>query len=100
MLYFLYPLTIDHYLRNHQGEKTWALVTGSSSGIGEGIAYELCSHGFNVVLHGRNDEKLSRVQASLLAEYPKVQVRKVIADAGSFTASAIDDIVANLQDIH
>lgn len=60
----------------------------------------LCSHGFNVVLHGRNAEKLSQVQASLLAEYPKVQVRKVIADAGSFTTSAIDDIVADLQDIH
>jgi 17beta-estradiol 17-dehydrogenase / very-long-chain 3-oxoacyl-CoA reductase len=100
MLYFLYPSTLDRYLRDYQGEKSWALVTGSSDGIGKGIAHELCSHGFNVVLHGRNAEKLSRVQASLLAEYPKVQVRKVIADAGSFTASAIDDIVANLQDIH
>jgi 17beta-estradiol 17-dehydrogenase / very-long-chain 3-oxoacyl-CoA reductase len=100
MLYFLYPSTLGRYLRDYQGEKSWALVTGSSDGIGKGIAHELSSHGFNVVLHGRNAEKLSRVQASLLAEYPKVQVRKVIADAGSFTASAIDDVVANLQDIH
>src|SRR5271154_6519096 len=81
MLYFLYPSTLGRYLRDYQGEKSWALVTGSSDGIGKGIAYELCSHGFNVVLHGRNAEKLSRVQASLLAEYPKVQVRKVITDA-------------------
>jgi NAD(P)-dependent dehydrogenase (short-subunit alcohol dehydrogenase family) len=75
MLYFLYPSTLDRYLRDYQGEKSWALVTGSSDGIGKGIAHELCSHGFNVVLHGRNAEKLSRVQSSLLAEYPNVQVR-------------------------
>ena len=96
MLYFLYPSTLDRYLRDYQEEKSWALVTGSSDGIGEGIAHELCSRGFNVVLHGRNAEKLSRVQASLLAGYPKVQIRKVIADAESFTTSAIDDIFANL----
>ena len=100
MLYFLCPSTLDRSLRDYQGEKSWALVTGSSDGIGKGIAHELCSHGFNVALHGRNAEKLSRVQASLLVEYPKVQVRKVIADAGSFTTSAIDDIVASLQDVH
>jgi 17beta-estradiol 17-dehydrogenase / very-long-chain 3-oxoacyl-CoA reductase len=100
MLYFLYPSTLHRYLRDHQGQKSWALVTGSSDGIGEGFAHELCSHGFNVVLHGRNVEKLSRVKEALLAEYPKVEIRIVIADAGSFTASIIDDIVASLQDIN
>lgn len=99
MIYFLYPSTLHRYLRGHQGQKSWALVTGGSDGIGEGLAHELCSHGFNVVLHGRNVKKLSRVKEALLAEYPKTEVRIVIADADSFTASTIDDIVASLQDI-
>ena len=99
MLYFLYPSTLHRYLRDHQGQKSWALVTGASGGIGEGFAHELCSHGFNVVLHGRNVEKLTRVKEALLAEYPNAKFRIVIADASSFTSSSIDNIVASLQDI-
>jgi 17beta-estradiol 17-dehydrogenase / very-long-chain 3-oxoacyl-CoA reductase len=53
-----------------------------------------------VVLHGRHVEKLARVQEALRAEYPKSEVRIVVADAASFTASTIDDIVASLQDIN
>ena len=100
MLYFLYPSSLRRYLRDNRGQKLWTLVTGATDGIGEGFANELCSHGFNVVLHGRNVEKLSRVKETLLAEYPNVEVRIVIADAGSFTASTINDIVASLQDIN
>lgn len=99
MLYFLYPSALHRYLRDRDGRKTWALVTGASDGIGEGFVNELCSHGFNVVLHGRNAEKLTRVQEALRAEYPKSEVRIAIADTASFTASTIDDIVASLQDI-
>lgn len=36
---------------------------------------------------------------SFMGAMPKSEVRIVIADAGSFTASTIDDIVASLQDI-
>ncbi|MBS0633998.1 MAG: SDR family NAD(P)-dependent oxidoreductase [Verrucomicrobia bacterium] len=38
-----------------------ALVTGSSSGIGEAIAKELAKEGAYVVVHGRNVEKIDRV---------------------------------------
>lgn len=83
MLYFLYPSALHRYLRDHHGRKSWALVIGASNGIGEGFAYELCSHGFNVVLHGRHVEKLTRIQEALRAEYPKSKVRIVVADAAS-----------------
>jgi short subunit dehydrogenase-like uncharacterized protein len=83
MLYFLYPSALHRYLCDRDGRKTWAQVTGASDGIGEGFVNELCSHGFNVVLHGRNAEKLTRVQEALRAEYPKSEVHIAIADTGS-----------------
>ena len=35
-----------------------AIVTGSGMGIGKAIALELCKQGANVVLNGRNAERL------------------------------------------
>lgn len=44
-----------------------ALVTGSSSGIGEGIARMLAREGCAVVVHGRNRERAERVAADIEA---------------------------------
>ena len=44
-----------------------ALVTGSSSGIGTGIAKVLAAEGASVVVHGRNAERTERVRAELEA---------------------------------
>lgn len=45
----------------------WALVTGSSRGIGQQIAMGLAEHDCNVVLHGRKAKHLDET-ANLLAE--------------------------------
>lgn len=42
-----------------------ALVTGSSSGIGAGIARMLASEGVSVVVHGRDEERAAAVAASI-----------------------------------
>ncbi|MFE5703565.1 SDR family NAD(P)-dependent oxidoreductase [Rhodococcus koreensis] len=42
-----------------------ALVTGSSSGIGEAIALELAASGCNVAVHGRSDERLQPVLSKI-----------------------------------
>lgn len=42
-----------------------ALVTGSSSGIGEAIARLLAQEGCNVVVHGRNRERAEKVAADI-----------------------------------
>src|SRR4030088_446364 len=44
-----------------------ALVTGSSSGIGEGIARMLAQEGCAVVVHGRNRERAGKVAADIKA---------------------------------
>lgn len=46
----------------------WALVTGSSRGIGQQIALGLAQYGCNVVLHGRSAAHIETTQ-KLLADY-------------------------------
>lgn len=44
------------------GDKNWAIVTGCTSGIGEGFAEELAARGLNVVLVSRNPKKLHEIR--------------------------------------
>ena len=57
-----------------------AIVTGSSSGIGLGIARAFLERGDRVVLHGRNAKKLAGVLAELESEFPG----RVASVAGHF----------------
>nr|WP_245280328.1 SDR family NAD(P)-dependent oxidoreductase [Pseudorhizobium pelagicum] len=45
-----------------------ALVTGSSKGIGEGIAYGLAREGAVVIVHGRNKVKTEAAAHNVIAE--------------------------------
>src|SRR5580658_10382082 len=49
---------------NLEGKK--ALVTGSSSGIGESIAKTLAGEGVEVIVHGRNEKELKRVSGEII----------------------------------
>ncbi|KAL8697387.1 MAG: hypothetical protein Q9224_002344 [Gallowayella concinna] len=87
--------------RYHHGPSPWALITGSSDGIGLATARELASHRFNILLHGRNPTKLSTVRDLLASEFPKIQVRTVIADASSRDyTTEIQRVVEAVQDLH
>ncbi|KZW03065.1 NAD(P)-binding protein [Exidia glandulosa HHB12029] len=72
---------IGRYLATGAGEKSWALVTGSSDGIGKGVALELLARGFNVILHGRNATKLQRVRDELQARYTALSIDIFVWDA-------------------
>jgi 17beta-estradiol 17-dehydrogenase / very-long-chain 3-oxoacyl-CoA reductase len=47
------------------GRGSWALVTGSSDGIGKAIAFELAKSGFNIVLSARTESKLETARQDL-----------------------------------
>lgn len=42
-----------------------AIITGGGSGLGEGIAYILAQHGVNIVINGRTESKLHKVQQNI-----------------------------------
>ncbi|KAH6670464.1 short chain dehydrogenase/reductase [Halenospora varia] len=81
----IYILHTSHLPKYHHFSKTgsppWALITGASDGIGRGYALALASHSFNLILHGRNQEKLLSVQKTLKERYPKIETRLLVLDA-------------------
>ncbi|KAI7156583.1 hypothetical protein KC349_g6205 [Hortaea werneckii] len=65
----------------------WALITGASDGIGKGFAQELCHEGFNIILHGRNEQKLQTVREELLAQFPQRSIEIFTLDATTIATS-------------
>ncbi len=63
-----------------------ALVTGSSSGIGEGIARMLAEEGCSVVVHGRNRERAEKVAADIGAA--GVAIGDLATDEGAASVHA------------
>ncbi|EMD33494.1 hypothetical protein CERSUDRAFT_87337 [Gelatoporia subvermispora B] len=79
--YTLRPSSVGQYL--HGPIPAWAVVTGASDGIGKSVAGELYDRGFNLILHGRNEQKVRAVVESLRARGGPREVRYLIADAGT-----------------
>ena len=50
---------------NNMMEKKIVLITGASSGIGEGCARKFAMNGYRLILNGRNVEKLNAVKKEL-----------------------------------
>lgn len=79
----VYTLTskVNRYL---YGTAPYALVTGATDGIGKAVAQELYKLGFNLILHGRNPEKLESVRKEIQGSGPqKKDVKLWVADANS-----------------
>jgi len=54
---------------NNDMEKETVLITGASSGIGEGCARKFAMNGYRLILNGRNVEKLEAVKRELEEKY-------------------------------
>ncbi|KAL2529027.1 Very-long-chain 3-oxoacyl-CoA reductase 1 [Forsythia ovata] len=59
---------------------SWALVTGPTDGIGKAFAFQLARKGLNLVLVGRNPDKLREVSDSIKSKYGSTQVKTVVVD--------------------
>jgi len=57
----------------------WALITGSSSGIGQELAEQIAASGLNVILHGRNIGRLEVLADELVMKH-KIQTRIIASD--------------------
>jgi len=71
-----------HFFRPGQNLKkfgSWAIVTGSTDGIGQAIAQELAAKGLNLVLISRTQEKLERDAKELSTKF-NIQTKVVAVD--------------------
>ncbi|XP_078040308.1 inactive hydroxysteroid dehydrogenase-like protein 1 [Augochlora pura] len=65
-------------LKTRFGE--WAVVTGSTDGIGKAYAKELAARGLNLVLISRTLEKLEKTRDEILQEHSRIEVKIIVAD--------------------
>jgi 17beta-estradiol 17-dehydrogenase / very-long-chain 3-oxoacyl-CoA reductase len=96
-LYFIRQSTLPRYL--HAGENSYALVTGASDGIGVELARQLLAKGFNVILHSRNPDKLSRIQQDLSRQYPnrKAVIVAATADDPLNSVPKVETLVKDIE---
>ncbi|MDA3810074.1 MAG: SDR family NAD(P)-dependent oxidoreductase [Spirochaetaceae bacterium] len=60
------------------------IITGSTRGIGQGMAIEFLKQGHNVLINGRNEEKTSQIQHKMQNEYPDSKVLYFACDVSDF----------------
>ncbi|KAK9117410.1 hypothetical protein Sjap_016357 [Stephania japonica] len=64
---------------------SWALITAPTDGIGRAFAFQLARRGLNLVLLGRNPEKLQHVSNAILTELPNTKIKTVQVDFSNVT---------------
>jgi len=74
--------------------KKWALITGASSGIGEGFAKKLAEQGFNVVLVARRKDRLEKLSTELKENY-NVEASVLTADLSKI--SDIEKVISYIK---
>jgi len=78
----------------------WAVVTGSTDGIGKGYARQLAKRGLNIFLISRNEERLNATEEEIRQIAPNVEIRKLAIDFGKADAAAYQTTIADaLKDI-
>lgn len=86
-------------LKDRYPGASWALVTGSGSGIGRALCFKLASQGLNVVLVSLDDDHLENTLSSLREKYPALEFRSVGCDfvPGSDYLAKIRDATSDID---
>lgn len=77
---FLAYIWKGYDLIQRYGKGSWALITGSTDGIGYAFAEELVKRGFNMVLTGRNKEKVALKVEQLKKLNSSIKVKGIVVD--------------------
>lgn len=77
--------------------KKTILITGSTDGIGKEAAQKLAKDGHQIIVHGRNKEKVEATVETLIDETNNQDILACVADLSEL--SAVDQLCQELQDI-
>jgi NAD(P)-dependent dehydrogenase (short-subunit alcohol dehydrogenase family) len=72
------------FLRIYQGNNMNIVITGSTKGIGFGMAREFLRRGHNVVISSRGQQAVDDAVAQLSAEFPAEKISGQPCDVGSY----------------
>lgn len=92
LLMFFYPYFKPSKINKYLVNDAYALVTGSSDGIGKALAIELAGQGFNIILHGRNLEKVQAVKKEISRQYSSIKIAYLIHDGSLNSRMGISEI--------
>lgn len=62
------------------------LITGASSGLGEGMARLFAKLGYNLAICARRADRLESLQTELLAQYPDIRIEYRVLDVSDYDA--------------
>ncbi|KAJ3675474.1 hypothetical protein LUZ60_004516 [Juncus effusus] len=85
--------------KNLRSYGKWAIVTGPTSGIGRSIAFELARNRMNLILVGRNPNKLEQVKSELSSVYESVETKIVVFDLSGDISEGITKIREAIRDM-
>lgn len=74
---------------------SWALITGPTDGIGKAFAFQLARKGLNLVLVGRNPDKLKDVSEAIKSKFGSTQIKNVVVDF----SGDLDDGVSRIKEV-
>ena len=55
-----------------------ALITGSSKGLGRCLALEFAKHGYDIILHGRDVDRLINFSCAIMKKVQKCWIVSVV----------------------
>lgn len=94
---FIHIQDFKKYKKRGCRDNPWALVTGASDGIGLAFTRRLALLGFNVILHGRNPEKLKGCLEELKSQFSSNLFEIVVADASDCSQDNIQKVVSSVE---
>jgi len=95
---YKYGLIKEKNLIDRYGHKSWACITGCSSGQGKLFAIKFAKRGFNILLIG--SPRIKNVEQDLNRYYPKIKTKSIVKDfADGFKDGFFDEIEKSLKDI-
>jgi len=95
---FLAPILLPFQFE--PGPDSWAIVTGSTDGIGLEYAKKLAGKGFHLLLISRNGDKLEAKKKEILKEYPSCpEIVNLVFDFQNLDYQPIEAAVAKLPSV-
>ena len=68
------------------GRGRTVLITGASSGLGEGMARLFAKLGYNLAICARRTDRLESLQIELMAQYPDIRIEYRVLDVSDYDA--------------
>ncbi|KAL9664434.1 hypothetical protein QQ045_019834 [Rhodiola kirilowii] len=76
---------------------SWALITGSTDGIGKAFAFQLAEKGLNLILISRNPDKISAVSHQIQSTLPNTKIKIFPLDFTTELSTEISQLEKLLQ---